>query len=80
MRERAQVGQGAEGEGERESQADSLPSSEPNVGLHLMTPRSPPKPKSRVGFVQPFVQPTEHTGTLIYLKKIKMYGSFYVKI
>ena len=31
---------GAQGEGERESQADSTSSLEPNVGLDLMTVRS----------------------------------------
>ena len=35
-------------EGERESQADSVPSTEPNAGLHLTTLRSWPEPKSRV--------------------------------
>lgn len=34
---------------ERESQADSPLSAEPHVGLDAMTPRSPPKPKPRVG-------------------------------
>jgi len=39
----------AEGEGERESQADSTLSAEPDVGLDLMTLRSWPELKSRVG-------------------------------
>ena len=34
------VGGGAEGQGERESQADSLLSMDPNVGLDHMTLRS----------------------------------------
>ena len=46
-RERAWAGWRAEGE--RESQADSVPSTEPNAGLHLTTLRSWPEPKSRVG-------------------------------
>ena len=37
------------GEGEGESQADSTLSVEPIVGLDLMTLRSRPEPKSRVG-------------------------------
>ena len=37
----------SEGEGERESQADSTPSAEPDVGLYLTTlrPRLEPKPR-----------------------------------
>ena len=52
MRERdcMQAEGGAEGEGERESQADSVLSMEPNVGLNFMTLRPWPKlkPKSRM--------------------------------
>ena len=43
-----QTGGGAVGEGERESQADSLLSTELDVGLHLMTLRSQPELKPRV--------------------------------
>ena len=39
-RERAQAGGAEEGEGERESQAGSTPSAEPNTGLDLTTLRS----------------------------------------
>ena len=39
----------AEEEGERESQADSALSVEPNMRLHLMTLSSWPELKSRVG-------------------------------
>ena len=40
---------GAEGEGKRESQADLMLSMVPNLGLDLMTLRSWPRLKSRVG-------------------------------
>ena len=40
---------GAEGDREGESQAGPTPSAEPDTGLHLMTLRSRPEPKSRVG-------------------------------
>ena len=43
------VGGEAEEEGGRETQADSALSTEPDVGLDLMTPRSLPEPKPRVG-------------------------------
>ena len=39
---------GTEGEGERESQAGSTLSTEPDMGLNLMTGRSQPEPISRV--------------------------------
>ena len=42
------AGGGAEGEGERESQADSPLSMEPDMGLDLTTLKSWPEPKSRV--------------------------------
>lgn len=42
-------GRGVEGEGERESQADFMPSAEPNMRLDPTTLRSWPEPKSRVG-------------------------------
>ena len=46
-------GGGAEEEGERESEAGSRPSAEPDVGLYLMTPRSWSWPEliSRVSFI-----------------------------
>jgi len=37
------------GQREKESQAGSMPSTEPDVGLNPTTPRSRPEPKSRVG-------------------------------
>ena len=40
-----------EREGERESQAVSIPSAEPDSGLDLMTVRSCPGPKSKVRHV-----------------------------
>lgn len=40
----------AEGEGDGESQADSMLSAKPNVELDLMTPRSPPEPKPGVSY------------------------------
>ena len=43
-----EMGEGAEREGEREPQADSTVSTEPDTGLSLMTLRSWPEPKSRV--------------------------------
>ena len=42
-------GEGAEREGERESQAGSTLSVESNVGFDLTTMRLWPEPKSRVG-------------------------------
>ena len=44
-------GEGGKGEGKRESQTESMPSGEPNVGLDFMTLTSSPEPKSRVGFL-----------------------------
>ena len=58
MREREREGRGgereksrggAEREGERESQAGSTHSTEPDLGLNPTTRRSWPEPKSRVG-------------------------------
>ena len=42
-------GREAEGAGERKSQAGFTPSMEPEAGFSLMTVRSCPEPKSRVG-------------------------------
>ena len=39
---------GVRAEGEKESQADSMQSVEPDAGLHLTILRSQPEPKSRV--------------------------------
>ena len=50
----AWVGGWAEGEGERESQAGSSLSLEPDVGLDLTTARSPPEPIQELE-----AQPTE---------------------
>ena len=51
--ERAHMSRRREGERdrdrERESQADSMPSTEPDVGFDLMTVSSWPEPKSKVG-------------------------------
>lgn len=43
----AEVAEG-EGDGERESQPDSIPSMEPNAWLNLTTRRSCPEPKPKV--------------------------------
>ena len=54
LRERTtcwQQARGAEREGEKESQASSVFSAEPNTGLSLMTVRSWPEPKSRVRYL-----------------------------
>lgn len=45
-REQASMAGKAEGEEERESQADSMLSTEPDLGLDLTTLRSRPEPKS----------------------------------
>ena len=46
-RESTQAGGGVEGEGDRESQASSMLSAEPNPGLGPITLRSSPELKSR---------------------------------
>ena len=45
------------GGGERESEGDSMLSSEPDVGLNLMTLRSQPESKPRVGLL---TEPSGH--------------------
>ena len=51
--ERESVGGGIEGEGEgKESQADSILGTEPNMGLHLMTLRLRPQLKLSLSFNQ----------------------------
>ena len=48
-KEREHEGRGGKVQRERESQADSILSAEPDAGLNLMTLRSWPEPKPRVG-------------------------------
>lgn len=39
---------GEQRERERESQTDPIPSTEPDVGLHVTTPKSQPEPKPAI--------------------------------